>query len=227
MPDVHQLLDEQRRFYSAKAEEYVDWIRNYMDPVRPQIDKLIRTSSLAGSVLELAPGTGYWTKTISDLAHEVTAVDGSREMLDIVARRNLPNVTLVLADLFSWQPDRQWDYVFFVHWLSHVPAGKLPSFWTMLDHSLKPGGKIIFVDVTAEEKAIEEEVGEESSIPVIKRRLADGRKFTVIKTYWDPDELLSLLSTWGWNGTATSVAKNEGRGFIYYTVERAHDRRSG
>ncbi|NKQ58213.1 class I SAM-dependent methyltransferase [Amycolatopsis sp. K13G38] len=223
MRDVDQLLDEQQRFYSAKSEEYVDWIRNYMDPVRPHIEKLVHASPLSGSIVELAPGTGYWTETLSDLAHDVTAVDGSREMLDIVARRKLPNVTLVQADLFAWQPDRKWDYVFFVHWLAHVPIEKLPGFWKTLDQALKPGGQVIFVDVTAEEQAIEEDVGVESSVPVVTRSLDDGQKFTVVKTYWDPDELISLLSSWGWTATATPVARNEGRGFVYYTVERTRD----
>jgi demethylmenaquinone methyltransferase/2-methoxy-6-polyprenyl-1,4-benzoquinol methylase len=223
MPDVRKLLDEQQQFYSAKAEEYVDWIRGYMDPVRPRIEELVRAGSLGGSVLELAPGTGYWTETVSELARDVTVVDGSREMLDIVARRNLPNVTLVQADLFTWQPDRRWDAVFFVHWLAHVPPEELPRFWATLDRALKPGGKVVFVDVTAEEKAIEEEVGEESSVPVITRSLNDGRRFTVVKTYWEPGQLLALLATWGWRGTAVPVAKNEGRGFVYYTVERVHD----
>ncbi|WP_131787078.1 class I SAM-dependent methyltransferase [Protofrankia symbiont of Coriaria ruscifolia] len=223
MRDVDKLIDEQQRFYSAKAEEYVSWIRDYMDPVRPYIDKLVRASPLAGSILELAPGTGYWTETLSGLAHDVTVVDGSHEMLDIVARRNLPNVTPVQADLFTWQPDRKWDFVFFVHWLAHVPAAKLPGFWDMLDHALKPGGKVIFVDVTDEEKAIETGVGEESSVPIVTRSLNDGRKFTVIKNYWDPNELLFVLATWGWSGTATPVGKDEGRGFVYYTVERTND----
>lgn len=86
--------------------------------------------------------------------------------------------------------------------------------------ALRPGGTVVFVDVTDAEKRIEENVRYEASVPVITRTLDDGREFTVIKKYWDPDELLRELEVLGWRGTATPIADERDRGFVLYELER-------
>jgi trans-aconitate methyltransferase len=80
-------------------------------------------------------------------ADDVTAVDAAPEMLQIAAAKVRDRrVRFVQADLFSWQPDRRYDVVFFGFWLSHVPLERFEEFWRLIDRCLKPAGWVAFVD---------------------------------------------------------------------------------
>ena len=60
-----------------------------------------------GDVLELACGTGLWTRHLVAHADRVTAVDGAPEVLELNRARTEAlgaSVTYVEADLFNWQP---------------------------------------------------------------------------------------------------------------------------
>ncbi|MGH9288142.1 MAG: class I SAM-dependent methyltransferase [Acidimicrobiales bacterium] len=75
-----------------------------------------------GSVLELACGTGTFTRELVRHARTVTAIDGSARMLERNRRDvNDSKVRYVHADIFELQPDRRYDAIFFGFWLSHVP----------------------------------------------------------------------------------------------------------
>jgi trans-aconitate methyltransferase len=84
-------------------------------------------------VLELACGPGVWTGQLLRHAADVTAVDASPEMLAIAAARvGRERVSFIQADLFTWKPDRRYDVVFIGFWLSHVPAERFESFWSLV-----------------------------------------------------------------------------------------------
>ncbi|TME89208.1 MAG: methyltransferase domain-containing protein [Chloroflexi bacterium] len=58
--------------------------------------------ALRGRVLELAGGTGIWTKQLAQTAAELTVVDASPEMLGINRDRvRDPYVRYITADLFE------------------------------------------------------------------------------------------------------------------------------
>ena len=52
----------------------------------------------------------------------------------------------VVADLFNWTPNQQFDFIFFGFWLSHVPMEQFTPFWQMVKGALKPKGRVFFVD---------------------------------------------------------------------------------
>jgi SAM-dependent methyltransferase len=80
-------------------------------------------------------------------AADVTAVDASPEMLAIAAAQvGRERVRFIQADLFTWQPDRRYDVVFIGFWLSHVPAERFESFWSLVADCLKPDGRVCFAD---------------------------------------------------------------------------------
>jgi demethylmenaquinone methyltransferase/2-methoxy-6-polyprenyl-1,4-benzoquinol methylase len=119
-------------------------------------------------------------------------------MLAIAATRvgQQERVHFVSADLFGWRPDRRYDVVFFGCWLSHVPAERFASFWSLVADCLKPDGRVFFVDEgyrTADE-LIE---GERSS--TIQRRLTDGTAHRIVKVPLRPDELEQQLQRIGWH----------------------------
>jgi SAM-dependent methyltransferase len=98
-------------------------------------------------VLELACGPGVWTGQLLRWATDVTAVDGSPEMLAVAAARvGSDRVRFIQADLFGWRPDRRYDVVFIGFFLSHVPAERFAPFWSLVADALKPGGRVFFAD---------------------------------------------------------------------------------
>lgn len=223
MIDVDGLLAQQQVYYNERSLDWDQWIRNYMRQAAAEIDDLLAARPLDGDILDLACGTGYWTEKLSAGAKHVTAVDGSAEMLEVLRRRGLPNVSTLQADLFAWNPPTQWDGVFFAHWLAHVPEDRFDGFWRTVDAALLPGGQVVVVDVTPTERSIEEEVVDDPDLPITRRRLKDGRRFDVVKRYWEPDRLLARLDGQGWTGEAHVVAGDRDAAFAVYRLHRSAD----
>jgi demethylmenaquinone methyltransferase/2-methoxy-6-polyprenyl-1,4-benzoquinol methylase len=137
--DLDALLAEQISYYSARAPEYFRGAIA-VDPAdataaRQELLAAIAAFNPRGDVLELACGPGTWTAEILRYADSITAVDASPEMLALAAAavgKHGAEVRFVNADLFSWEPDRLYDAVFFGFWLSHVPVERFASFWAMV-----------------------------------------------------------------------------------------------
>lgn len=192
--ELDQLLGEQIAHYRAIAAEYqdhaipfagADELAAALDAFRP-----------VGTVLELACGQGLWTGQLLRHADEVTAVDASPEMLAIASNRvDSDRVRFLRADIFDWEPDRQYDGVFFGFWLSHVPLERFDSFWTLVANCLKPGGRVFFVD---DSYRTPDELMEGESSTTIRRRLNDGSAHRVVKVPHQPADLEQRLAALGW-----------------------------
>jgi SAM-dependent methyltransferase len=107
---MSDLLGEQKRYYAQRAPEYDDWWyragRYELEP--DALARWRRTSPrrtrarvvrAAWSVLELAAGTGIWTRKLVRLADRVVAVDANAETLAL----NTADAELVVADVFEWR----------------------------------------------------------------------------------------------------------------------------
>ena len=196
------LLAEQAAFYRAVAPEYDDHalpfagggeLAQALDAFRP-----------AGSVLELACGPGTWTPQLLQHATDVTAVDASAEMLGIASSRvGAAPVRFLQGDLFTWHPDRRYDVVFFGFWLSHVPAARFTSFWSLVDDCLRPDGRVFFVD---DWHRTEEELIEGEYSPVVQRRLTDGTAYRIVKIPHQPADLERQLARIGWSINVHSIS---------------------
>ena len=125
-----------------------------------------------GSVLELACGPGVWTGKLLRYAADVTAVDGSPEMLAVAAARaGRERVRFIQADLFTWRPDRRYDVVFIGFWLSHVPGERFESFWSLVADCLKPDGRVFLAD---DAYRTHDELVEGPSSSTIRRHILRG-----------------------------------------------------
>ena len=202
-PAQDRLLAEQRAYYSALAPDYLDQgldlpggdeLADALDVFRPE-----------GSVLELACGPGSWTPQLLRYASDVTAVDASPEMLAIAAGR-VPDgaaVRFIEADLFAWEPDRRYDVVFTGFWLSHVPAERFGSFWSIVATALAPRGRVFFVD---DSYRTPDELIEGPASSTIQRRTPDGTAYRIVKVSHEPADLERQLRELGWDITVTPTA---------------------
>ena len=208
------VLREQLDYYRERAAEYDQWWLRQGRYDRGPVQKAqwfaeaseVRAALVAfrpeGRVLELACGTGIWTEQLLPFADELTAIDGSREMLAINAGRlGSPRVRFIEADLFRWRPgpEERFGTIFFGFWLSHVPPERFAEFWNLLDSCLAPRGRIFFVDSRYQETSTAvDHVLPDRSATVLQRRLNDGREYRVYKVFYDGAELTRRLADLGW-----------------------------
>jgi demethylmenaquinone methyltransferase/2-methoxy-6-polyprenyl-1,4-benzoquinol methylase len=204
---VDQLLAEQRRYYAERAPEYDDWwfrrsgyaldadtAARWFADVR-ELEAALDAFGPRGDVLELAAGTGIWTQQLLAHADRVTAVDAVPEVLHLNRARAGDGAEYVLADVFDWEPPREFDVCFMGFWHSHVPSTRLETFWQLVDRALKPEGRVFLVDNArlGDSRHLVSSTGE-----VARRRLSDGREFDIVKRSWKPRELEREVAAFGW-----------------------------
>ena len=200
--DQAHLLDEQIAYYRALAPDYLD--QGLDLPGGDELTQALDAFRPAGSVLELACGPGVWTRQLLRHATDVTAVDASPEMLAIAAARvRGDRVRFVQADLFSWKPDRRYDVVFSGFWLSHVPAERFESFWSLVADYLEPSGRVFFAD---DAYRTPDELVEGASSSTIRRQIPDGTTYRLVKMPHRPADLERQLRQLGWDIKVTSTA---------------------
>jgi SAM-dependent methyltransferase len=206
-------LREQLDYYRARSAEYDQWwlrqgrydrgaaFNTQWFEEAAAVTSTLATFRPAGRVLELACGTGIWSEQLLPFASHLTLLDGSPEMLGLAtARLRAPDVRVIEADLFQWQPEEQYDVVFFGFWLSHVPPERFEGFWRLVGRCLAPGGRVFFVDSRHDHTstALDHRLPDPEAT-VVRRRLNDGREYRIVKVFYDPVELTDRLDRLGWD----------------------------
>lgn len=196
------IIEEQLAYYRAVAGEYHTHTLDV--PGQQELLAAITAQSPTGDVLELACGSGLWTKRLASTAASVTAVDGAPEMLELAAERvgRRAPVRFIQADLFTWKPDRTYDLVWFGFWISHVPEDRFEAFWSMVDRALAPGGSVFFFD---DNHRTHRELTEGPDSPIVERRLNDGRPFRLVKVPYQAAALECRLRELGWSITVSAT----------------------
>jgi len=199
---LDRLLDEQLAYYRALAADYLN--QGLDLPGGGEMTEALDAFQPTGSVLELACGPGVWTGQLLRYAAHVTAVDASPEMLAIAeARVGRERVRFIQADLFTWKPDRRYDVVFIGFWLSHVPAERFESFWSVVADCLKPDGRVFFAD---DAYRTPDELVEGPSSSTIRRQIPDGTAYRLVKVPHQPADLERRLRQLGWDIKVTTTA---------------------
>ncbi|HEU5349328.1 MAG TPA: class I SAM-dependent methyltransferase [Ktedonobacterales bacterium] len=231
MASSDRLIEEQIAYYRSRADEYDEWfLRQGRYDRGPELNarwfaevesvaSALEAFAPAGDVLELASGTGLWTQRLVRTARTVTAVDSSPEVHAINQERlsETPDhapVHVVVADLFQWQPDRQYDTIFFSFWLSHVPPERLESFWSLVHKTLAPGGRVFFVDSRYDETSTAKDHQLEGpDAHAVTRRLNEGQEYRIVKVFYRPEDLTRQLGAWGWQAKIEQTPT-----YFYYGV---------
>ena len=182
------------RYYSARAPEYEE-IYEKAERQRDlgRLRRALTELTTGERVLELACGTGYWTRVMARSATEVHAVDASRESIEVARRRGTPGdrVTFEVADLEVLDVHLYTRSMVVAGFLwSHIPLQEIDDFLDRLAVRLGPGTRAVFFD---------NRYVEGSSTPVShrdrygnsyqQRRLASGESFSIVKNFPSPSDL--------------------------------------
>lgn len=204
MADPRVLLPEQLAYYKARAQEYdesVQFTGRFNGPGNPEVARewhhvatTLNSQPKVETALELACGTGLWTKALLSVADSIVALDAAREMLEInQAKLHNDRVSYQLVDLFNWQPAESYDLVFFAFWLSHVPAALLPDHLARVTKAVAPGRRLFVLDepLSGRQLSGPTQDGQQT------RTLHDGSTYRIVKVYLDPDAVASQLRPLG------------------------------
>ncbi len=141
------MITEQSAQFYAKSASNHDRIydrperQHDLEQMRGHVAEVLR----GHTVLELACGTGYWTRIIAGVADKVVATDINPEMIAMATLRALPadKVTLRVADAYAL-PDDIGDFtaIFIGFWWSHVKREQQEKFLAQLKAKV---GKDIFI----------------------------------------------------------------------------------
>ena len=150
----------------------------------------------------------------------MVAVDAAASALAINRDRVAdPKVEYVHADLYEWAPPdgTRFDTIFFAFLVSHILPERSRAFWDRLNGWLAPGGSVFFCDDVAGAEPRRSDPG----VPAVdgprfahRRRLSDGREYTIVKILYAPEELREMLSAYGWDAEVSTT----GDEFFYGTA---------
>ena len=210
-------------YYEARAAEYDDWYlrrgRYARGPVHDaawhaELDAAGRWLDglpLGGEIVELAAGTGWWSPLLASKG-TLSLYDAAPATLDRARERLVAHglrAHLHVRDVWA-EPDRPVDAVFAGFWLSHVPDGRLAEFLGLVRRWLKPGGTFALIDSLPDPQS-----GAADHPPaaggLARRRLDDGREFTIVKVHRPAPLLAAELQSAGFAGVE---ARTTGRFFV-------------
>ena len=186
-------------YYAARATEYD---RVYLKPERQsdlrQIEQWLPTVLAGATVLEVACGTGYWTRFIAPVARAVVALDSSPETLRIARERvGAPHTEFHVGDAYALPRfGRSFSAAFAGFWFSHVPLERQREFLLGLNAVLAPGARVVLLDnvfVAGSSSAIVEQDAHDNTYQT--RGLSDGSIHRVLKNFPTEAQLLSLAET--------------------------------
>lgn len=104
--DEEELILGQIDYYRQRAPEYDETSSPPGNPLTPhgqRIEDALHAFAPAGKVLEIASGTGTWTRHLLEHAFELAALDSSSEMHE-QSRKKIRDerVRYIERDVFSW-----------------------------------------------------------------------------------------------------------------------------
>ncbi len=187
-----------KEYYQKRAKEY-DLV--YQKPERQsdlkELQEYLKPTFENKKVLEIACGTGYWTKTIAKTCTSILATDINATVLAIATTKKYDAELVEFKELDFWQLENTtnvYDSVFGGFIWSHILKKDLPHFLTILQNQLDVNGELIFID---------NKYVEGSNTPIARtdedgntyqiRKLENGEEYEVLKNFPTMDEVKHLI----------------------------------
>lgn len=190
-----------KEYYNHRAKEYEE-IYHRNDPVRQEeqsaIVSAIKESFVNRHVLEIACGTGYWTKIVADVASSVTAIDISQEMLAIAKQKSLPfnKVKFYEGDAYCLKSiPGKFNAGLANFWFSHVPKAGINGFLQGFHKTLGRGTVVFMADNIYVPGVGGELIKKDNIEDTFKLRiLSNGLQYEVLKNYYNTRQLYSIFT---------------------------------
>lgn len=187
-------------YYSKRAKEYDDVYRR-PDNTRLKEQKILAeyiSQTFKGRyILELACGTGFWTKYLLKSAKQVLATDYSLNMLEISSSRLSKNSNIMFLQADAYHPpisSPKFNGAMANFWFSHIPKSKIKKFLTTLHSRLDKNSAVLMADDVYVENRGGELVQKEGKDTFKRRLLKSGEQFQILKNYYTGEQLKKIFS---------------------------------
>jgi len=187
----------QINYYSERAKEYEQiYKKEERQEDLKKLEIILKDLFFAKSVIEIACGTGYWTKVISETAKSIFAVDINDTVLEIAqSKKYKAPTTFENADILNLTKLKEkFDSGFGGFIWSHIPKQNLNVFLSGFISKISPGGLVVFVDnqfVKGSNTPIDskDEYGNTYQI----RKLSNKNNYKVMKNFPVDREILDIV----------------------------------
>lgn len=194
------ITEQSAQFYAKSASNHD---RIYDRPERKDDLQAMHghvANALRGhTVLELACGTGFWTRTIAEVADKVVATDINPEMIAMARLRALPadKVELRVADAYDLPADiGDFTAVFIGFWWSHVKREEQEKFLAQLKAAIGKDILVVLLDDVYVEGSSETVARTDLEGNTYQIRVApDGERYEIPKTYPSDSALRKKLAS--------------------------------
>lgn len=188
-------------YYAKRAAEYESI---YARPER-QADLQMIVDFLSGAfsgeqVLEIACGTGYWTRFIARSAKAIFATDYNWEVIELARQKDFRTCRVQFAQADAYQLDSipgGHTMGFHGFWWSHIPLRKIDEFLAVFHARLTTAARVVMIDnayVEGSSTPISKQDEEGNTYQI--RRLKDGSEHEVLKNFPSEMQLRELLSAY-------------------------------
>jgi len=192
------MKDELRTYYALRAREY--------DALYERSERQEDLHTLQGhvqrmlhnrDVLEVACGTGYWTKVAAATARSILATDINPEMLSIARDKNSSYTHVRFQSCDAWDLrgcPGSYDGGLAGFWLSHIHRSRIREWLSHVCGILTFGARVVLIDnrfVEGNSTPISTTDAEGNTYQ--ERRLTGGSTHRIMKNYFSAEELRTFI----------------------------------
>ena len=192
-------MSDNVEYYRRRAGEYEE-IYEWRDPRRQEEQELLgeamRESLRGRRVLEVACGTGYWTRILSESARMITATDIGEDVMELAKRKRYQcPVRFRRENAYDLSfDDASFDGGFAFSWFSHIPRHRIDPFLEGFHRVLQDGSRVFIADNVYIQGIGGELIKRDGDANTYKQRtLKDGSEFTIVKNYYSTEELVEVF----------------------------------
>lgn len=191
-------------YYSKRSKEY-DEVYHRPDKTRLKEQKFLAeyTSKTFKRrlVLEIACGTGFWTKYLLKSAKKVLATDYSFNMLEIASLRLSKSSSVIFLQADAYNPPisiPKFNGAMANFWFSHIPKKKIKKFLDTLHSRLTKNSVVLMADDVYIKGRGGELIQKEGQDSFKRRVLKSGEQFDILKNYYSQEELEKIFSKYSY-----------------------------
>ena len=191
-------MRQQITYYQKRAKEY-ELIYDNEDRQHDlkEIKSYLGKQFLDKDILEIACGTGYWTKVLAKKVKSIVATDVNQTVIDIARQKKYPRKNVFYKKIDYRELDQlqsTYDGLFGGFIWSHIAKQKFEHFLTIISSRLNEGAELIFIDnkyVHGKSTPLSRQDSHGNTYQ--KRTLHSGEEFEVIKNFPKKHETNFLL----------------------------------
>lgn len=195
--------DQTIEYYQRRAGEY-EKIYHRDNPARQaelsRLYALSRRVLADRTVLDLACGTGFWTRIVSESATAIIGVDiNSQTLTEARKKQYFCPTEFLLSDMHNLPlaPNRS-NALLATYVVSHVRRQDIDCLRKGIRRIIGVDSPAFICDNNLVCELKPDLIWDDEHVNTYKRRwLENGQEYLILKNYFDRDELKSLFDAWG------------------------------